>query len=169
MARVLSLSMREELLKLGSGVPILMFIKFSFPGDVVAYRFVSDKVDYVWGGETWKGIPFDFQLLSDDENPPTATVSIPNVDRRIGQTVSAVDEPLEVELTVILGSQFDQTVIPRTEIGTAIKEMQATELTLTGVSINALEITGTLRSWEFRQEVIFGMRATKNRFPGLFR
>lgn len=169
MTRAVTLSFQQEAAKIGSADPVLLFAKFSGSGIDGAYRFVSDKVDYVYGGETWTGIPFDFQLLSDDENPPTAQISIPNVDRIIGRSIMAIDDPLDVELTVILGSQFDQTVIPRTELDSAAVEYYASALTLTNVSINVAQITGTLQSWEYRQEIIFGMRATKDRFPGLFK
>jgi hypothetical protein len=132
---------------------------------------VADAVDYIWNGETYQGFQFDLQLVSDKESPPRGKLTLQNVDERIGHTVLALNGPMRVRVDLIAASAFDQTTDPRVplESGDPAPDYTADKLFLTDVTGDVFELSGTLKGWDYIQEIWPGTRATQNRLPGLFR
>ena len=54
----------------------LVFLTISHPTIVDPIRVVWDTVDWMYNGNLFLGFPFEITILSDDENPPTAQLSI---------------------------------------------------------------------------------------------
>jgi hypothetical protein len=132
-------------------------------------RVVSDPVDHTLGGAVFTGFQFDISILTDTEDAPFAQLRIQNADRRIGEALRSLDTPPKIRLEVISGSEFDQTVDPRAEIGTAARTYVADELLLTAVDADALFVTGRLQARDYARELWPGRMATQEFFPGLFR
>ena len=166
----ISFPVREDLTSESSGIAILAFLTITHPEIAEPLRFVSDGGDYVRDGVTWTGIPFEFALLTDTDRPPETKIKIQNVDRVIGESIMAMGtEPARVKIELLSSLDFDETVEPRAEIGTAHVEYSASGLMLINISMNALEVSGSLKSWDYTQEIWPMTAATKDRLPALFR
>ena len=140
----------------------LCFLTISHPQLITPIRVVWDAVDFIYGGNTYIGFPFDITLLSDDENPPKAVLAIQNVDQVIGETV-------RLRIDLLSSVDFDLTVKPRTEVGTATLIYRADKLFLTNVKLDVLQIQADIVGWNYLQRVWPGVRARQDIFPGLFR
>ncbi len=166
----ISASLREALVAQDSDVIVLAFLTVTHPELSGPLRFVSDGVDYVRGGETWTGLPFDIKILDDTDSPPKATIEIPNVDRIIGEAVLGMgNEPARIMIELLSSEDFDIEAEPRQEIGTAHVNYRAAGLFLVNVTVDVTKVSGTLKSWDYTQEVVPAISATRDILPGLFR
>ena len=171
MARVISASLRKELESPESAEAVLVFITISHPDFDDSIRVVSDSASYVWKGDTYIGFPFDIVLLSDDDKPPTASLTVQNVDRRIGMAIENITTPPRLRIDVLGASWFDQTVNPRVALDMPEPDADYTAdmLFLNDVEVSAFEVKASIVSWNYVQEVWPGIRATQSRLPGLYR
>jgi hypothetical protein len=137
-----------------------------------AIRVVNDNIDYQYGGEIFKGCPFDITLLSDNEAKPTAKVGIQNVDQEAADTLDAITDAPRFKLEVIMRSQFsatpDLTLNALTELGVTVVDYLADLLRMAKVRVDAMAVTADLMSWDYGAEPLGHQRATKNRLPGLY-
>lgn len=147
---------------------LLVFIDIKHPDLNEPIRVVGDPENFVLGGALYIGFDFRIELLSDNDTPPVARLSIQNVDRRIADTLLRTVNPPRIELQIVAASEFDVTVIPRTELGTAQRVYRAQHLYLTDVSGDKLQVSGTLRSFDYTQKTWPALRATKARYPRLY-
>lgn len=167
-------SVRREIDRQESPEFYLTFLTITHRVLIEPIRVVSDPKSFVLkdaGGtaRTYNPWSFAIQILSDNEGMPTASLTIQNINRRIGQAIQAADEPARMSIEVIAGSEFDITTDPRVELSTAERFYTADHLVLYGVEANAMQLKGSIRTWDYTQEIWPGMYATKDRFPGLFR
>ena len=160
---------RRELDREESAEQILAFLTIAHPTLLDDIRVVSDPVDHVLGGLTFTGFVFNITVLSDDDRPPFTQLTIQNSDRAIGNALRLIDSPPKLTLKLIAGSEFDQTVDPRTEIATAALTYSASELILINVEVDVLQITGRLQIRDYSSEMWPGTHAVQVNFPGLFR
>jgi hypothetical protein len=147
----------------------LVFLTVEHPELGAPTRIVSDGEAFTLDGHTWTAFPFQITLLTDADRPPEARLAIQNVDRRLSRLVRQIIDPPKLKIEVIWSDQFDLTVTPRTEIGTAARIYSAEQCYLTDIEATAEELTGTIRSWDYAQELWPGLMATESRLPGLFR
>lgn len=169
MPRIISTSLRKLMQQQESGEAIIPFLTITHPTIDPPIRVAGDGVDYVWQGEDWTGFFYEVNMLSDDESPPKTQLSIQNVDRRIGDTLLSISTPARIRLDLVAASEFDQTANPRTPLGTPPIEYTANFLFLTGVTVDAGNVTGDVVSWDYTQDTWPGRRATQDRFPALYR
>lgn len=170
MTRPISTSLRRELERSSTEEIIFVTLRLTHETLAEAIPLVCHPVPIVVGGETYRASWFDLKLLSDNENYPKTSVTIPNVDAAIGRGIKALyGNPMRATITVYSGSDFDLTANPITPIGTPVVEYQAKHLFLTNLKVDVMEITGDIISWNYTQQTWPGRRATKNRLPGLFR
>ena len=109
------------------------------------------------------------QLLTDDESPPTARLQIQNVSPQIGNSIRALLTPPRLKIELLSSADFNLTVMPRTEIGSATVIYSADQLFLINTSVDAMVISGQIVGWDYVQRVWPAERATQANFPGLFR
>ena len=147
----------------------LLFLTITHRSLPEPLRVVSDPKPFVLGGNEYVGFLFNITLLSDDDRPPEAQLTIQNVDRRIARVLRDIVDPPQLKLEVIWSDQFTLTVDPRTEIGTASRIYVADHCFLTDVEVDAMQISGTIRSWDYTRELWPGRMATSDILPGLFR
>jgi hypothetical protein len=159
----------------------LCFLTISHPTLDDDIRVCWDTQDYVVSGETYIGFPFDITILSDDENPPTAQLTIQNVDPRIGDSIRQLTSPprLKIQLLVLTESAplLDEASNPiLDETGATIYDQpeptviyEADRLFLINVTVDIMQVTGTIVGWDYLQRVWPGPRAMQAVFPGLFR
>ncbi|MDZ4382798.1 MAG: DUF1833 family protein [Parvibaculum sp.] len=170
MPRALSAPFRYSLERQETGEALIVFLTITHPALSEAIRVVSDGVDYVWNGLTYTGFPFEISLISDGDRPPSAQLSVQNVDRRIGEAVRDLASPPRLRIDVLAASDFDESATPRVSATTGEPEAEYTAASLflanvRGDAFLEAEITG----WNYLQEVWPGIRATQNRLPGLYR
>lgn len=148
---------------------MLVFLTIVHPNVSDAIRVVSDVMDYVVAGKTFIGMPFDYQMLSDDESAPQAQIRMQNVDRRIGIALLAENSRAQLTLTIRSSADFNLTVDPRTEVVANTPVYEFRQFDLVDLTVNAVEITGRVMLRDYSQEPWPGLRATQSRVPGLFR
>lgn len=170
MSRTISASLKRTINRQEEDEALICFLTITHAMISEPVRVCSDTVDYVWGGNTFIGFPFDLQLLSDNDDPPTAKLSIQNVDQKIGEAVQLLDSPARLRIDVLAASWFNPSATPRVAIsGTPTPDYTADKLFLTNVKADALAVTADIVSWNYTQEIWPGIRATQDRLPGLFR
>jgi len=149
----------------------LCFLTISHPTLIDPIRIVWDTKDFIYGGNTYIGFPFDITLLSDDEQPPQAKLTIQNVSPKIGDSLRTLRSPLRLKIELLSSSDFILSADPRVEVGSPAPTVvyRADKLFLVNVSVNVLEITATIQGWDYLQRVWPGQRAQQSNFPGLFR
>lgn len=167
--RILPEGVRREIDRQESPEIYLVFLTLRHVTLSEPIRVVCDSHDFMLDDKRFQGFLFEMTLLSDSEEAPRARLTVQNVDRRIAEAVLSMVAPARLDVDVIVGSQFDLSVSPRVPLSTPVARVwRARHLYLTEVEGDALQLTGTIRSWDYTQETWPALRATQNRFPGLY-
>ena len=169
MSRDIPSALALDLQSQASTHALLAFMTITHRNLATPIRVVSDPLDFEVDGQVFLGCPFEFQLLNDDENAPMTQVRVQNVDRRIGEAIRTVPDRARVMLEVRSTADFDLSVTPRSEVGTSSVVYGFRHFDLIDVTVNAVEVTGTLMLRDYSQEPWPGRRATQSRCPALFR
>jgi hypothetical protein len=172
MPRSLSTQFLRETLDPQSGQFVPVFLDISHASMTQTIRIVSDVVDYIYDDNRYTGFPFQLSLISDDERPPRAQISVQNADRRIGIWLLGLVTPPRLRLRVIADAAFgvkDKKQNARLPLGTPAVEYDADYLTLRNITIETLTISGDIGSYDFSSEPWPAIRSTRDRLPGLFR
>lgn len=134
-----------------------------------AATFAGNAMTYSWRGETWQAFPFELKWVTDTDAAPTARLVVPNVDRLVGQAVDALVLPPTIRIDLCLAGDFDLTANPRVGLsGDPDPEATADGFDLVDVEANVLTVQGTLKGWDYRQEVFPNMIATQSLTPALY-
>lgn len=155
-----------------------LFVTITHPDLDDPIRVVQDAngVDYQWNGSVYKGMPFDFELMSDTEQAPVGSCAIANVTSEIGQKIRNCNPAIIPQVNAYLLSRADFSaninggVGPNgalTEIGTADVQLKMELLRLVRASVDNIKVQGELKSFDFTSEP-FNRRATPGRLPGIF-
>ena len=170
MVRTITPAIREYIEAQASPNVLLGFLTISHRNLIHPVRVVSDPLGFTVGGLEFIGCPFEFQLLTDEDQAPTTQIRIQNVDRRIGEAIRTVTDRAQVMLEARSTADFDLSVVPREELpGGSSVIYGFRHFDLIDVTVNALEVTGTVMLRDYTQEPWPGKRATQSRTPGLFR
>lgn len=148
---------------------LLAFLTIEHSSLAQPIRVVSDVLPYVVGGQTFEGMPFEFQLLAEEESAPSTQLRIQNVDRKIGQALRLATDRAMVRIDILSSADFDLTQIPRVEIGPATPIYGFRHFELVDVQVDPVEISGRVFLRDYSQEPWPGVLATQSRCPGLFR
>lgn len=133
-------------------------------------RLVSDPLDYVYDGEEWIGIVFGYTILDDtDEAVAVAEVTLPNVDRRIGQALRLIAGEARLSLRILSAADFDLSVVPRQPIATPGVIYSMPGYILKSAKVDAMQVTGQVGLHDYSQEPWPYISATQGRLPGLYR
>lgn len=166
--RSIPAAVQAELERSASPDAILGFLTITHPSLSVPIRLVSDIFDYIYGGETYLGLPFDWRLVTDEDTAPTAQLMVSNIDRRIGAVLRQTSERPRLALVLLSSRDFDLSVVPRTALGTPSVIYQFSHFELSDVSADAVQLSGTIRLFDPTGEPWPAIRATARRCPGLF-
>ncbi len=164
----------------------LCFLTITHPSVPESINVVWDTQDYVIDGVNYTGFPFDIMILSDDENPPTARLSIQNVDPAIGETIRQLTSPPRIKIQLMWSGSMSGDIILDESSASILDESSATildggfvsatdaiyvadKLFLINVTVDIMQISGTIVGWDYLQRVWPGPRAMQAVFPGLFR
>lgn len=169
-SRTIPATATSELFNESSGDAALVFVTFHSSELNDTIRVVNDPVNFILDGQEFIGFDFEINLLSDNEEAPRANLAVQNVDSRIGENVLKATNPVNLEIQVIMLSQFNEANFPRTELvpGQSQRVYRAKALRLVDVEGNIFTVSGSIRSWDYTQENWPGLRGTEDRFPGLY-
>ena len=172
MPRSVSLSYRKAIESPFNDEANLAFLTITHPTLSVPIRVNWDTKDYVYNGNTFIGFPFELSILTDDESPPTARLAIQNIDPRISDALRGLGSPLRIKIELLHTDDFDLSVTPRVAIvGSPPPNVaySADKLFLINIKSDILTLSADITGWNYLQRVWPGVRATQERFPGLFR
>lgn len=169
MSRSITTTFRKEAEALFSSEADICFLTITHSLLSDPIRVNWDTKDFVYGGNTFTGFPFEISIFSDDDAPPKARLSIQNVDLRIGETIRGLLNPPRLKLQLLSTLDFNLTVNPRTEIGTANVIYSFDRAFLINCKVDFLTITADIEGWNYLQRVWPGKRGTQDLLPGLFR
>lgn len=147
---------------------LIAFLTIRHPSLTAPLRLVRNTVDMVKGGQTFAAAMFDYAVISDADRRPMAEIRIPNVDRRIGASVRQLNDRGNVQIEICSSADFDESVDPHTEIGAAANIYSFAEFEIMSVTVTASDVTARVGLRDYSQEPWPYLRATQNRFPGLF-
>lgn len=196
MPRTISTAFLADLEALNAADKEIVLITVSYPSFTV--RLCRDVVDHVWQGDTYFAAMFDIEFLSDDENEPRGVIRIPNADRLIGESILAIEEAPSLRIDILQGSTFGAlqlfafqrnafqgnaffnvsfttteatagTCSETTLYGNADPIITADNLYLRNVRCTAQVVEADIVTIDLSVEPYPGVRATKDRLPGLYR
>ena len=152
----------------------IIFLEIKHSQLIKPIRIVQNSVDIKLrvadvNADAYQGFYFDITILSDTDRPPSAQLKVQNVERKIGAILLDLVNPPVIDMWIYSSARFNETVIPHVPFDLIpAYEFQALNLYLVDVSIAGDFVTGTLKTWEYTQEVYPAVMATEDRFPGLF-
>ena len=152
-----------------SGVDALLwFLTLTHENLSEPIRLVSDQFDYVVDGDFYQGVVFGGRALTDTDETPSSELTVPNVDKRIGQSLQQATGRARVEMRVLSSAEFDLTQEPRVAIVAHNTLYRFTQFHLAEVQVTAAEAVARLILADYSQEPWPVVRATADRTPGLF-
>lgn len=167
--RNIPLGVSRELDRQESAEALLVFLTIRSTVLSEPIRVVSDPENFILDGFEYQGFFFDITLLDDTDKMPQAQLTVQNIDTKMSTGILNCTEPVRLDIEVVALSEFDMTQFPRTEIDTPSPRVYAAKhLWLTDVEGTVMQLTGTIRSWDYVQETWPAVRATQTRFPGLY-
>jgi hypothetical protein len=117
---------------ISSPIAWLTLLTFTLPGQT-PLRVVNNTEDIISRGNTFLACGFEIILPNDDgESMPTVKLTIPNADRQIVEWIRGFPVAPNLMLEIILSNQPD------------VVERSVDWMTLTNVTYDALQISGTL-------------------------
>jgi len=106
MPRNITQSIRQAFESNFSGDVDLVFLTIDHPDLDDPIRVVLNDEDFFHDGDVFIGFPFDIQLLSDDERPPTAQLAIQNVNSGIGEAIRLLTTPPRLKIELLTSESY---------------------------------------------------------------
>lgn len=127
-------------------------------------------VPYSYASKSWTAYPFDLPIFSDTKEVPQTRLRIQNVDRRIGNTLMAISDPIKVAITVLSSADFvlNGSGTSMDPIGAPAVQYSAPLAYLRNVRWDRNDVTGELRPFDPSREPYPFIRGTPEVAPGLW-
>lgn len=162
----------EDLDRDDSPNALIWFLTIEHPNLNPPIRVVADYFDYEIGGHLYQRAPFDVTPVTDNEQTPSADLRVQNVDRAISRALEndTAGQRAIVSAVAHSSEHFDLSVDPRVPLDpNDLPEIYSFDMfELADVKGDALELTGRVTLIDMSQEPWPVIRATQDRFPGLF-
>lgn len=162
----------EDLDRTDSPHALIWFLTIEHPSLNPPIRVVGDFSDYAIGGVAYKRAPFEVQPLTDNDQTPSAELRVPNIDRRIAAALESDLDGTRATVSAMAHSSadFDLSADPIVPLDEGdLPEIYSFHLfELADVTGDTLELTGRITLIDITQEPWPYIRATQDRFPGLF-
>ncbi len=168
MSRAIPLATLQALEAASSDEALIVFVTVTHETIDAPIRLVLDHADYLRNGALHRAAPFRLDLVNDDDRPPRSRFAFPAVNREALTRLAAVTAPARVDFEILAASAFDLSAAPRTERPGAAPLYAAHHLFLTDVTVDAETCSGTLRGWDYRQEMWPNVLATEALTPGVW-
>lgn len=124
---------------------------------IETFRLVKNTVNIVSRGDIYNASYFDLDVINDDDQPPRARLTLPNVDRSLGIELRKLVGPPEITLEVVGSAHLDQPIY------------RAARLEARNISLDPLVISGDLMRHDYGSEQCGTIKITPARAPALFR
>lgn len=155
--RVLSSDALRAMFNQETDEVFLVLLTISHEDLVAPIRVTTDNVNTISRGETFVAYPFEMNLPDDDEAaPPTATITIDNVDREICNTLRRLSSPASFVIETVRAADPDTV------------EAQWLDFIMRNIQGDASQITGELSLEDVASEPFPYIEFTPSRFRGLF-
>lgn len=158
-----------------SEVP-LIFATIVHPELTTPITVCTDTIDYLYNSQatnlgqvTFLGFPFDLELICDSDKPPRGRITIQNVDKRVGEALRDIVDSPRLSLEILAASDFNENVRPRTPIGTPFVQYGAYFLRMEKTSVDPMNISADIGSWDLSAEPWPYNRTTQDTLPDLYR
>lgn len=161
-------SVVESLNRTASPHALLAFLTITHPNLAATVRVVSDHFDYVVGANTFLGVPFTAQPMTDGENAPFAQLVMQNVKATVSRALETAQSRAIVALTIYSSADFDLTQVPRQTLVTPAKVYGYERFELTQIEVTPATITARISLPDYARESWPSIAATEDKFPGLF-
>ena len=157
MSRTLSTAIKTELYKQQTGESFLFLLEIDHDDLDTPLRFVNNTENVTSNSDVYTAFPFEVSLPSDREDQlPSVTLTIDNIDRTIVETVRELTGPPTVDVSVIMASDPDTV------------EAGPYSFTIKDANYTAEVVTFTLTFEDILNEAFPGDSFTPNYFPALF-
>lgn len=154
---MVSNTLRDEAFASETSDGLLTLLTISHADLNPSLRFVRNPVDVISNGETYIACGFDVELPAlDGSLTPSTRIRIDNVDRRIVEGVRLLTAPVSVTLQAVRIEAPD------------VVELDLSELRLTNVTYDMMEVSGDLGIENISQEGFPAASFDPARFPGGF-
>ncbi|HRF08488.1 MAG TPA: DUF1833 family protein [Xanthobacteraceae bacterium] len=89
--------------------PFIVLLTISHPSLAAPYRFARNREKIISNGETFGAAYFEIELPGDGDAAPQATITVANIDRRIGQALERLpaDDNTICTIDIVLASTPD--------------------------------------------------------------
>ena len=139
----------------------------ALPGGIL--RYVTDPLEFVWEGNTYTPIGgVEIPLADDSESASRLRIIIPNIDKKVGQTLRRVATRIKVTQHLISTADFDLTANPRVEVGSAAPFYSMTNFEVLEADFDALSAQLSLILRDYSQAQ-YGLYAIQFLLPGINR
>ena len=157
MSRSLSTAFKTAIYKQQTGETFLLLLEIDHDDLDTPLRFVNNTEDVTSNSDTYTAFPFELNLPSDREDQlPTVTLAIDNIDRTIIDTVRDISSPPTASVSVIMASDPDTV------------EAGPYDFTIKNVNYTAEVVTCELAFEDILNEAFPGDSFTPNYFTSLF-
>lgn len=131
---------------------------------------LQPNVPYFYGNKLWQAFPFDVSLVNNSAGIPEAKLRIQNVDRRIGQALLAISDPIRISVTVLSSADFELNLAGTrmVEVSSAVVQRFWPLAYLMNVSWDRREVTADVKGFDISLEPFPYQRATVARTPALW-
>lgn len=170
MERTIDIITRRALEREVSADATIILVTISHAALDETIRLAGDGADWEFGGQTYHKGGFELTLVTDNDSPPTARFTFPNVKRPLMSRLETMTDAAEVTFEAVSSAYYDIMKEPRIAKSgmTPVAFYTARHLYLTDIEITADTVTGTLHSRDYRQEIWPGRRATPELTPGVW-
>jgi hypothetical protein len=184
MPRVLSTAFRKSVEMRDSPALIVCFVTITHPEltspiyiaseDASGISRSSDGViiNYNLDGHLHIGLPFFFDLVSDNDQAPVARMAIPDVERSVGLALLAIVEAPVLTLEVCSSADFGTSLDgsnARSPLGSPTPRIYtAPFLRMRNINSDQVMLQSDLQSFDFTSEPWPYHRVTKDIVPGAY-
>jgi hypothetical protein len=120
-------------------------------------RLARNNQNIISRGETFTAAPFDLKLGNDNDEFPSLSITLPNVDREIGRSLLAIQSGMEVAIEAVFASDPDDVW------------KRYARLELHDVTFGALVLQGTISHRRINHEPFPNRRIIPNKFFAYYR
>jgi len=148
------------------------FVEIDHPNIVGTVRVVSDIFEYEIDGKTYAAAPFQASPVTDSDAPPSAEIVMENISRQVSAALENDTAGTRATITAVAHSSadFDLSVEPRVPLapGSPPEVYAFRQFELNDVSADVAELKARISLVDIATEPWPSLRATSDRFPGLF-